>query len=182
MNEPPAGLQSVQKNCIQFNQHPVFKRKARPREPQPKRVTALLPRSDEQKFPVQVVQQRTTECMKRLQSQAQRVNQLAAELESALLELKAIASDVNRDWRAIQATQEHCPRKMALVLPKQQGTASSVGDICEYRSAIVPMVQQNASGTFVVTSRSVDIFQAERDAALLAQTLRQRTEQKRKYK
>jgi hypothetical protein len=157
--------------------------------------------SDRQKpllsFPVrsslEVLRKRTTEGVERLESQAQRINQLSAELEAAVLELKAIASEVNRDWRALQAIQEPgkgaicaSQQRFAIAFAKPGATAvkreareSFIPDVCEYVAANVPNVKQKQSGSFVLTSRPVDLFQAEREAALLAQTLRQRARRKR---
>ncbi len=198
MKELQAGIQLVQAKYIQLNQHRVSKKKARTLgrlDPLSKPVAVkVLPQqvSARQKpllsFPVrsslEVLRQRTTEGLRRLESQGSRINQLSAELEAAVLELKAIASEVNRDWRALQAIQE--PGKGAITFAKPGETAakrdareSFVPDVCEYQAANVPNVKQKQSGSFVLTSRPVDLFQAEREAALLAQTLRQRARRKR---
>ncbi len=133
---------------------------------------ALKPEvSNEQKpllsFPakssVEVLRQRTREGVKRLESQAEYINELAAELEVAVLEFKGIASEVNRDWRAMQGIQK---------------TAAKIADICEYRAAVVPQVERKKDGSFVLKSRLVDLFQAEREATLLAQSLRSRARKK----
>jgi hypothetical protein len=207
MKELQAGIQLVQAKYIQLNQHRVSKKKARTLgrlDPLSKPVAVkVLPQqvSDRQKpllsFPVrsslEVLRQRTTEGVKRLESQAQRINQLSAELEAAVLELKAIASEVNRDWRALQAIQEPSTgaicasqQRFAIAFAKPGETAakrdareSFIPDVCEYQAANVPNVKQKQSGSFVLTSRPVDLFQAEREAALLAQTLRQRARRKR---
>lgn len=198
MKELQAGIQSVQAKYIQLNQHRLSKKKARTLgrlDPLSKPVAVkVLPQqvSHRQKpllsFPVrsslEVLRKRTTEGVKRLESQAQRINQLSAELEAAVLELKAIASEVNRDWRALQAIQESSTGAIALANPgataaKREARESFIPDVCEYQAANVPNVKQKQSGSFVLTSRPVDLFQAEREAALLAQTLRQRARRKR---
>ena len=207
MKELQAGIQLVQAKYIQLNQHRVSKKKARTLgriDPLSKPVAVkVLPQqvSDRQKpllsFPVksslEVLRKRTTEGVERLESQAQRINQLSAELEAAVLELKAIASEVNRDWRALQAIQEPgkgaicaAVQRFAIAFAKPGATAakreareSFIPDVCEYQAANVPNVKQKPSGSFVLTSRPVDLFQAEREAALLAQTLRQRARRKR---
>ena len=215
MKELQAGIQLVQAKYIQLNQHRLSKKKARTLgrlDPVSKPVAVkVLPQqvSDRQKpllsFPVrsslEVLRKRTTEGVKRLESQGQRINQLSAELEAAVLELKAIASEVNRDWRALQAIQEpgkgaicatlrllqrSTQQRNALAFAKPGATAakreareSFIPDVCEYQAANVPNVKQKQSGSFVLTSRPVDLFQAEREAALLAQTLRQRARRKR---
>lgn len=207
MKELQAGIQLVQAKYSQLNQHRVSKKKARTLgrlDPLSKPVAGkVLPQqvSDRQKpllsFPVrsslEVLRKRTTEGVKRLESQAQRINQLSAELEAAVLELKAIASEVNQDWRALQAIQESSTgaicaqeQRFAIAFAKPGATAakrdareSFIPDVCEYQAANVPNVKQKQSGSFVLTSRPVDLFQAEREAALLAQTLRQRARRKR---
>lgn len=175
MKELQTGLQLIKEKCIQLNQHPIFQKKAS------KSVVARrLPqaRSDRQKplvsfparSPLEVLRQRTDNGLKRLEHQAERINQLSAELETAMLDLKAIASEVNRDWRALQATQK----------PKTDAIASFVhNNVCEYQSVNIPSVQHKRSGAFVLTSRPVDLFKAEREANLLAQTLRHRARKKR---
>ncbi len=86
----------------------------------------------------------------RLAAQAQRINQLAAELEDAILELKAIATEVNCDRLA---------------------NKNQIKSSCEYHQASVPCVKRKA-GTFVLTTRQVDLFRAEREATQLANSLR----------
>jgi hypothetical protein len=98
-----------------------------------------------------------------LESQAERINQLSAELEAAVFELKAIASEINPDWRAMQATHK----------------SSTTTDVCKYHTAVVVQVEPKQDGSFVLKSKSVDLFKAEREAALLAQTLRHRAKKKR---
>ncbi len=96
----------------------------------------------------------------RLVAQAELINKLAAELEEAMFELKAIANDINCSRRK-QNTQK--PRKHA----------------CEYLAAIVPHVKYKKAGAFVLTTRPVDLFRSEREATQLAQTLRNRAKKRR---
>jgi hypothetical protein len=170
MKEPQAGIQLVQAKSIPLNRHSVLKKVLKPV------VAKVLSQqvSPQQKprlsFPVRsslgALLQRNSEGLRRLESQAERINQLSAELEAAIFELKAIASEINRDWKVIQATQK----------------ASTSGDICEYRTTAVPQVEPKQDGSFVLKSKPVDLFQAEREAALLAQTLRQRARKKQKHR
>jgi len=95
----------------------------------------------------------------RLVAQAELINKLAAELEEAMFELKAIANDINCSRRK-QNTQK--PRKHA----------------CEYLAAIVPHVKYK-TGAFVLTTRPVDLFRAEREATQLAKILRNRAKKRR---
>ena len=97
----------------------------------------------------------------RLAAQAERINQLSAELEKAMFELKVIANDINREQRTIQVAQK--PTKST----------------CEYVTAIVPCVRRKKAGAFVLTTRPVDLFQAEREATQVAQTLRHRAKRRR---
>ncbi|HEY9724958.1 MAG TPA: hypothetical protein V6D50_00790, partial [Chroococcales cyanobacterium] len=68
------------------------------------------------------------------------------------------------DWKAFQSVRE--PR-------------NAIAEICQYQTVNVPTIQQKPSGSFVLTSRTIDLFKAEREAAILAQTLRHRTKRKR---
>ncbi|HEY9831816.1 MAG TPA: hypothetical protein V6D26_14635 [Stenomitos sp.] len=169
MKELQAGIQLVRTKCIQLNRHPVFKKKAL----QPVAVESLPQKAKVYpksllSFPVslppQGLRQRTTQGLKRLMLQAEQINQLSTELEAALFEFKAIASEVNQDWKALQTIQE---------------PTSAIADICQYQAVHVPLVQQKSSGSLVMKSRMVDLFQAEREAELLAQTLRCRAKKKR---
>lgn len=177
--ELQAGMQLVRSKCIPLNQHPLFQKKASkqgefnalPQQPNPKKSLLSFP----VKSPMESLRQRTQESLRGLQSKAERINQLSAELETAVLELKAIAQEVNRDWRAIQATQE----PITGASKKRNAIASFVPDVCQYQAIYVPIVHQKQSGELVLTSRTVDLFQAEREATLLAQTLRRRAKRKR---
>jgi hypothetical protein len=172
MKELQAGIQRIQAKCIPLNRNPVSEKKPRTQgRSHPTTVQGLPQRVGEQQKPLlsfplrsslEVLRKRMTKGMTRLESQAERINRLSAELEIAVLELKAIASDLNRDWKAIQATQK----------------SSTSTDVCEYRTAAVPQVEIRPDGSFILKSRSIDLFQAERDAAILAQTLRHRAKKK----
>ncbi|MBW4546941.1 MAG: hypothetical protein KME25_21230 [Symplocastrum torsivum CPER-KK1] len=176
MKELQAGIQRIQAKCIPLNRNPVSEKKPRKQgRSHPTMVKAPPQQLGEPQrpllsFPVgsslEVLRKRMSKGMRRLESQAERINRLSAELEVAVLELKAIASDINRDWKAIQATQK----------------SSTSTAICEYRAAVVPQVEIKSDGSFVLQSRAVDLFQAEREAALLAQTLRHRAKQKREHR
>ncbi|MBE9179877.1 hypothetical protein IQ268_15000 [Oculatella sp. LEGE 06141] len=106
--------------------------------------------------------QRLSDAFKQLEERANYVNKLAAAQETAILELKAIAERLERDWKAIE-----------LETPDADLDAE-VPTICDYITASVPHIEKDDHGTFIVTSRSVDLFKAERDAALVAHGLRHR--------
>lgn len=96
----------------------------------------------------------------RLTAQAERINQLSSELEEAMLELKAIANDINGTRRIGQNSQK--PVKSA----------------CKYLVAIVPCVTRRKAGGFVLATRTVDLFQAEREAEQVAKRLRHQAQKR----
>ncbi|MBN3883372.1 MAG: hypothetical protein V7K64_28050 [Nostoc sp.] len=96
----------------------------------------------------------------RLIIQVERINQMAGELEAAILELKAIANTLN--------TQKRYP-----LLKKEP-----YKNICQYFAVSVPWVKRKPDESFILTTRRVDLFRAEREAALLAQQLRQQTKKR----
>lgn len=120
-----------------------------------------------EKFTVQSntsIKQRWEMSLKTLENQAQQVNLLSAELEDAILHLKAIADSVDLSSRYLTP------------LKTQRKRVS----ICEYPSTKIPTIQQKSNGRFILVSRHIDIFKAEREARLIAQMLRRWTQKKRK--
>lgn len=111
--------------------------------------------------PLQLEQEKMISGWERLVAQVQRINQMAAELEATILELKATASTLNSQRNYLQGN----------VKPHQS--------VCQYFTVSVPWVRQKADETFILTTRKIDLFKAEREAALLAQKLRQQTQRKR---
>ncbi|GAB4477199.1 MAG: hypothetical protein OHK0037_39080 [Elainellaceae cyanobacterium] len=105
----------------------------------------------------------SAEVMRLLEVKADEINQLSAAQEAAMLELKAIAQKLERDWKALDAQQQVFA-----------GEAVDLPALCEYLETEVPLVQRDEKGAFVVTKRPVDLFQAERDAEWMAQSLRHR--------
>ncbi len=93
----------------------------------------------------------------RLLVQAQRINQMAKELEVAMLELKTIASILNSQRRYLHPL----------------GRISQ--NICQYFSVSVPWVKVKSDKSLILTTRRVDLFKAEKEATLLAQQLRQQS-------
>jgi hypothetical protein len=98
-----------------------------------------------------------------LETKAQHINQLSAQQEAAMQELKTLAERLERDWRAMERQQE--PFTDDQDLPP----------LCEYLETLVPFIERNEDGAFVISSRSVDLFRAEREATLMAQNLRTRS-------
>lgn len=97
--------------------------------------------------------------IKRLEVQAERVNQLSLAQEAALLELRAIAKKLERDRQS---------------LPEEAEGFTAEIPQCEYLTEVVPYVEREADGAFIVTTRAIDLFKAEREATLMAQSLRHR--------
>ena len=79
------------------------------------------------------------------------------------MKLKAIAEQVGQDWQASDSTSL-----------AGAGKAVRLPPICEYLETSVPHIEKDQHGNFVVTSRSVDLFKAEREAELNAEELRHR--------
>jgi hypothetical protein len=90
-----------------------------------------------------------------LAAQADRINQLAAELEAAIFKLKAIGDRIDYTQAASQS-------------------------VCEYRTVVVPHVKRHKATEFILTTKVIDLFQAETEAQQLAQTLRQKTKSSRR--
>jgi hypothetical protein len=101
------------------------------------------------------------QAFQRLDAQAEEVNQLSAAQEAAILKLKAIAEQVGQDWQASE------PISLA-----GSGKAVRLPPICEYLETAVPHIEKDQHGKFILTSRSVDLFKAEREAELNAEVLR----------
>lgn len=98
----------------------------------------------------------------RLITVVQHINQMAVELEAMMLELKTIASTINSQLNY-----------------SSDNNQQPYIDICQYSPVSVPVVKQKPDKTFILTTRKVDLFKAEKEAAQLAQQLRQRTHKKK---
>ena len=135
----------------------------------PSTVTASKPTPAPKTTPASIVTERSQyqEALKRLEAKAQQINQLSAAQETAMLELKAIATRLERDRVALEL-QHGDAYEGDTYLPAEPST------ICEYLATDVPAIERDQSGAFVMTTRAVDLFKAERDAEVMAQTLRHR--------
>lgn len=128
--------------------------------PQPS-VTAIAPPKREHQAipplqpPIQSDSAQNIYTQQHLAAQADRINHLAAQLEAAIFELKAIANQIEYSQTPSQ-------------------------NVCEYRTVVVPRVKRHKTSRFILTTKIIDLFQAEREAQQLAQTLRQKTKSKRK--
>lgn len=134
--------------CHQTSQHHV-PRFERERQSRTTAIAALQPQMKQE-----VLQQKQREGWQCLTAQAERINQLATELEAAMFEFKAIANDVNLERRMIRASK------------------SPIKSVCEYLTTLVPCVTSKKGGAFMLTTRKVDLFQAEREAVQVARELR----------
>ncbi|MBD2211481.1 hypothetical protein H6G27_16645 [Nostoc linckia FACHB-104] len=103
--------------------------------------------------PLQFPKDNISDEWERLLSQVQCINQMAAQLEEMILEFKAIASKLQEKGKPHNST-------------------------CEYLAVTIPWVRKQPDESFILTNRSVDLFQAEKDAQQLAQQLRQQSRSK----
>jgi len=111
----------------------------------------------------QAALQQLAEIWRQLETKADQVNQLSAAQEAALLELRAIAQRVERDWRATGL--------------RDFPFAEIDGDLSTLYgrdSAEVPMIERDATGNFVMTQRTLELSKAEREAAMMAEVLRKK--------
>jgi hypothetical protein len=91
-----------------------------------------------------------------LAAKAHKINCMAKELEKEILEFKAIAGSVKNNS------------------PTGQQEPSSKS-WCKYFAISVPCVRLKSDKTFVMTTRKVDLYRLEREAASLAQNLREKS-------
>ncbi|MEH2326177.1 MAG: hypothetical protein V7K32_21990 [Nostoc sp.] len=115
-------------------------------------ITAIVPLQPQEK---KIISER-----ERFITQVERINQMAQELEAAILELKAIANTLNTQKRYPLSVKELCK------------------NICHYFAVSVPWVKRKSDKSFILRTRKVDLLRAEREAALLAQQLRQQTKKR----
>ncbi|MBN3890921.1 MAG: hypothetical protein HWQ43_17800 [Nostoc sp. JL31] len=120
---------------------------------QPKSVTTAI-------VPLRPQEEKIISEGERLIAQVERINQMAGELEAAIFELKAIANTLNTQKSYPTLNQE--PYK----------------NICQYFTVSVPWVKRKSDNSFILTTRKVDLFRAEREATQLAQQLRQQTKKR----
>jgi hypothetical protein len=111
----------------------------------------------------QMALQQLAETWRQLEAKADQVNQLSATQEAMLLEVRAIAQRVERDWRATGL--------------QDFPFADADGDLSALYgrdSADVPVIERDATGKFVMTQRTLELSKAEREAALMAEVLRKK--------
>ncbi|MEO1145741.1 MAG: hypothetical protein AAFY26_09095 [Cyanobacteria bacterium J06638_22] len=111
----------------------------------------------------QMALQQLAETWQQLEAKADQVNQLSATQEAMLLEVRAIAQRVERDWRATGL--------------RDFPFADADGDLSALYgqdSADVPVIERDATGKFVMTQRTLELSKAEREAALMAEVLRKK--------
>ncbi|WP_017302843.1 hypothetical protein [Spirulina subsalsa] len=97
--------------------------------------------------------------LKRLEMQGQRINTLAEQLARALLDFKELATQINQTNYTTRQGQND---------PQQPNP------ICQYEVVTVPYVYPTPQGALRLTSRPLDLLEAEREAHFLAIALRQR--------
>ncbi|MGJ3245695.1 MAG: hypothetical protein ACFE0I_06420 [Elainellaceae cyanobacterium] len=96
--------------------------------------------------------QQLSDGLRRLEAQVQRINELSAVQEAAMLELKAIAEQVEHDQTTLKGED---------VLQGDRPTRS----VCEYLPTAVPKVERDViNGAYVITARSIDLLRKEHEA------------------
>jgi hypothetical protein len=115
------------------------------------------------------------QAFQRLDAQADEVNQLSAAQEAAILRLKAIAEQVEQDW------QTQPVRPLAGISKSAGRTALKLPPLCESGETALPHIEKDQNGNFVLTSRSVDLFRAEREAEFNAEVLRHHAVRTRRH-
>jgi hypothetical protein len=140
--------------------------------------TAFAPESGARPHPAQAARATTganalaatqlSELMQQLEAKAEQVNHLSTQQEAALLEIKAIAQQLERDWHSTQSAGRPLSKQWDATLANLQA------DLTHNLNAQVPYVERDASGAWVVTSRGIDLFRAERESEQMAEVLRRR--------
>jgi len=123
--------------------------KKRPTRRSPKLIQPYRTPISHQKFP---------KTLKYLETQADRINRLSAELETAIFQFKEAAAQINRE----KPHRAKCPER-----------------ICEYYPTSIPVVRQKSFGRWILSDRPIDLFRSEREANVLAKKLRRRSNQRR---
>ncbi|MBD0266808.1 MAG: hypothetical protein ICV77_00805 [Cyanobacteria bacterium Co-bin8] len=98
----------------------------------------------------------------RLQAIVEQINDLSDRQERAMLEMKTVAERLDLEQRRQQRYEA------------QTGLAQSLPLAVSYEEAIVAAAEQDDQGNIVLTYRTADLHQADREATRLAQTLRDR--------
>jgi hypothetical protein len=133
------------------------RRHAAPVDPEP----TDTPRTSD---PIAIASHQWLQSWQRLHDQVQRINQLALAQETALLDLKATAETALR-WK-LEARGE----------PSTWQTEPDMAELMlwDERQVVVPHIEQDSQGRWVITARPVDLFRAQREAEEMAQVLRDR--------
>jgi hypothetical protein len=148
---------------VQQRQQPRFQQPL----PQPTQVqsTQVAP-SQVQAFQQaqQRLDQQMTAILQRLESQVAHINQLSASQETAMLELKMMTDKAEQELKALVLDGE-LPPSIQIPMPS-----------LELEAATVPHAHKSNGGRFVLTARSVNLFQSEQDAVMMAELLRNRSQ------
>jgi hypothetical protein len=99
----------------------------------------------------------------RLQAIVEQINDLSARQERAMVEMKAVSERLALEQRRQQRYEATA------------GLPQSAPLVVQYEGAIVADAEQDDQGNVVLTYRTADLHQADREATHLAQTLRDRS-------
>lgn len=98
-----------------------------------------------------------------LEAKTSEINQLSAAQEAALRDVRAIAQKLERDWRSTGVD----------IFPFAKISGDFSG-LYHQTAAEVPYIDRTEDGHFTLSTRTLDLVKAERDAVQVAHNLRQR--------
>lgn len=104
----------------------------------------------------------------RLHAIVEQINDFSTRQERAMVEMKAISERLE-----IEQRRQHR-------FEADQGLTTSIPLVVNYQGALVASAEQDDLGNVVLTYRSVDLHQADREALHLAQSLRDRNSVRRR--
>ncbi|OLP18845.1 hypothetical protein BST81_07965 [Leptolyngbya sp. 'hensonii'] len=132
---------------------------APPAKPRSEQKAELSPSPHPQTSP-EALHQQLSGGLQHLEAQVQHVNQLSANLEMAMIELRSLSVTVSRLRQALESGEDM--------------SSGQPPNVLEGSSVNLPYIKQHRDGRLKLASKRVDLLQAERDAASTAQFLRNR--------
>ncbi len=159
LGDLPSTVESLRQRSLAYLQQ----LQPEPSEPSP-------PSQPERSLP-----EKQRQIQRNLELQVQRVNQLAAQQEAAVLELKAMFEKVGQEQKSELPNSKPNPNLPLYNSVHSNSVLRSSEVVYDYQAVAVPYVEKTKQGSWIVRTRSVDLFKAEREAALVAEALRYRT-------
>ncbi|WP_427158661.1 hypothetical protein ACQFX9_22565 [Aliinostoc sp. HNIBRCY26] len=118
----------------------------------------------------EILQETVNEGITNLEIIADKINHLAVELENQLSNFKEIAVEINRSYHLLQESYHIKPREQKATKPPRPA------NIWEVHNSAIPVVVKQGK-KFILTTKTVNLFQAEESVDVKAQA---RTAQKRR--